>query len=244
VTKQFFIDGSSSPPYITIVAAPTLAPLGQFSTQNPLGFNIDDYWDESVLEPYTIQLGEGLHCPMLAASEGFSRVIKLPGSSDYLTDAQPLFFPLGEHIECPVTTPTGFIQHAFFLPEVCNMPLGMAWPTTISYEDFHSSIQCLKGGYLLFLRVLQALQPTLRSWFVAVQLSPVSFISPSFPFMDIHPAGFPTLNTGDYPGSVVDPRAFSPLVEMLNGFIWRLTCDSVLATGSPEARKAFQTFLT
>jgi hypothetical protein len=31
---------------------------------------------------------------------------------------------------------------------------------------------------------------------------------------------------------------------MLNGFLWRLTSDSVLATGSPEARLVFSTFLT
>jgi hypothetical protein len=45
-----------------------------------------------------------------------------------------------------------------------------------------------------------------------------------------------------YPDSVLDTRAFSPLVEMLNGFLWRLTCDSILATGSVEARHILSTF--
>jgi hypothetical protein len=36
VTKQFSHDGSASSLYITIVAAPSLAPLGEFSKEDPL----------------------------------------------------------------------------------------------------------------------------------------------------------------------------------------------------------------
>jgi hypothetical protein len=61
--------------------------------------------------------------------------------------------------------------------------------------------------------------------------------------MEIHKAGFPSLSTSEYPDTVLDTRAFSPLVEMLNGLIWRLTCDSVLATGSTEACHILSTFL-
>jgi hypothetical protein len=49
---------------------------------------------------------------------------------------------------------------------------------------------------------------------------------------------------GNYPDStVLDTPAFSPLVEMLNGFLWRLTCDLVLATGSIEACQVLSNFL-
>jgi hypothetical protein len=66
VIKQFFKDSSA------IVAAPLLAPLGQFLARNPPGIRIPDYWDSSVLAPYNILIGDGLHCPMLAAAEEFS----------------------------------------------------------------------------------------------------------------------------------------------------------------------------
>jgi hypothetical protein len=48
---------------------------------------------------------------------------------------------------------------------------------------------------------------------------------------------------GNYPDSVFDTRDFSPLVEMLNGFLWHLTCNSVLATGSIGAHQVLSTFL-
>ncbi len=168
VSKQFFQDGTATLPYITIVAAPSLAPLGLFSPADPPGIATSDYWDASVLAPYSLQIGDGLHCPMLAASEGFSRATKLPASDAFLNDAQPLFFPLGEHLADQVTTPLATLSRTFFLPEVCNMPLGMAWPTAISFDDFYSSIQSLKGGYAIFLRVLQAIKPQLKAWLTAV----------------------------------------------------------------------------
>ena len=243
VTKQFFKDGTATLPYITIVAAPSLAPRGKFSPADPPGIATADYWDATVLAPYSIQIGDGLHCPMLTASEGFSRATKLPGSDAFLTDAQPLFFPLGEQLAEQITTPSAILSRSFFLPEICDMPLGMAWPTNISFEDFYSSIQSLKGGYSIFLRVLQAIKPQLMAWFVAVNTTSALFICPSFPLLEIHSLGFPALSTGDYPNSILDTQAFSPLLEMLNGFIWRLTSDLVLATGSIEARQVFSTFL-
>jgi hypothetical protein len=62
---------------------------------------------------------------MLAASEGLSCNIKLPGATEFLNDAQPLFFPLGEHMVGTAVTKQGTLYQAFFLPEVCNMPLGL-----------------------------------------------------------------------------------------------------------------------
>jgi hypothetical protein len=92
VTKQFFQEGMATAPYITIVAASSLVPLRQFSATDPPGIATADYWDASVLALYSIQIGEGLHCPMLAASEDFSHTTKLPGSDVFLNDAKPLFF--------------------------------------------------------------------------------------------------------------------------------------------------------
>jgi hypothetical protein len=80
---------------------------------------------------------------------------------DILSNAQPLFFPQGKHLAAHVLTPTNTIYRTFFLPKVCDFPLGMAWPTTIFYEDLYSSIQALKAGYAHFLTVLTTLQPQL-----------------------------------------------------------------------------------
>jgi hypothetical protein len=72
VTKQFSNDGSALDHIITIIAAPLLALLGTFLKADPPGMAIADYWDPAVLAPYALHIGDGLHCPLLAAKEGFS----------------------------------------------------------------------------------------------------------------------------------------------------------------------------
>jgi hypothetical protein len=151
--------------------------------------------------------------------------------------------PHFEQLAEQITTTSANLSRSFFLPEVCNMPLGMAWPTAISFDDFYSSIQSLKGGYSIFLGSLQAIKPQLMAWFAAVNTASAPFICPSFPLLEIHSHGFPALSKGDYPDSILGAQAFLPLIEMLNGFIWHLMSDLVLATGSVEARQVFSTFL-
>jgi hypothetical protein len=94
VTQHYYLDSSSAPePYITIVGAPSIMPLGHFSANDPPGINYSKFWDDSVLAPRVIPISEHLHCPLLAAAEGLSRAIKILGIMEYLSDAQPLFFP-------------------------------------------------------------------------------------------------------------------------------------------------------
>lgn len=243
VTMRHHEDGPISEPYITIVAAPSLMTLGHFSAADPPGIDYDDFWDDSVFKPFNLSVGEGLHCPLLAAAEGFSRSVKLPGVVDFIETSQPALFPSGEQLADCIQTTAGSIYRAFFLPEVCDMPIGMAWPTTTSLEDFYSSIRALKGGYSNFLLVLTALQPQLKDWFEAVHQTPASFSSSSLPFVNVHSIGYPPLGSGDIPEAILDERAFSPLLEMLQGFLWRLTSDAALTTGSIEAQQVFALYL-
>jgi hypothetical protein len=114
-------------------------------------------------------------------------------------DAQPLFFPMGETIVDQVLTQTGPFYQAIFLPEVCDLPVGIAWPTSISYEDFYSSVRGLKGGYSHFLTVLTTLQPQLTAWLGAVRKTLTSFTNASLPFLDLHPSTYLSLVTNDFP---------------------------------------------
>jgi hypothetical protein len=175
VTQQFAKDGTVTSPYITLVTAPALATLGSVSATDPLGFAYSDFWDESVLSLYAFAVDDNDHCPLLVASEGFSRQVKLPSTIEFLTDSQPLFFPFGEELWTPVRTTTGTTTQAFFLPEVCNPPLGLSWPTTISYDDMYASVLALKGGYAHFLLVLTTLQPLLSTWLHEVNGNPTNF---------------------------------------------------------------------
>jgi hypothetical protein len=126
----------------------------------------------------------------------------------------------------PVSTPTGTVTRAFFLPEVCDLPLGLVWPTAIGYADMYASIHALKGGYTHFFHILTTLEPLLTPWLVGVQVNPEHFMTPCVPFVEIHDIGFTGLDTGDIPPGISNLRAFSPLLEMMNGFVWCLTCDA------------------
>jgi hypothetical protein len=108
LTTHYSADGTVSDPYITIIAAPSCITLGHFSAADPPGIEYADFWDDSILEHYNNLLSAGLHCPVIAATEGFSRMIKLPGSANFVTNSQPMFIPSGEHLAGQV--PTG-IHH-------------------------------------------------------------------------------------------------------------------------------------
>jgi hypothetical protein len=243
VTQQYAPDGTTSVPYITVVAAPALATLGPLDVTHPPGYSFSDFWDEDVLAPFGLPADPALHCPFMAAAEGTSRQVKLPGILDFLQDSQPLFFPYGEQAASFVQSGSQLHYRAFYLPEVCGLPIGLVWPTTIGYDDFLSSIQSIKSDYLHFALVVQALKSSLTSWFQAIATDPTPFITPSTPFLDVYDIGFPAVDTGDFPDFIVDPQAFSPLQEMLHGYIWRLTCDVVFTVGTVQARKFLATFL-
>jgi hypothetical protein len=73
-----------------------------------------------------------------------------------------------------------------------------------------------------FEAVLQALQPIMESWFNAVASDPQLFQILGRQFLPLYDAHFPDLALGTWPDSAPDPEAFSPVLEMLNGFVWRL----------------------
>jgi hypothetical protein len=204
VTMHHHSDGRISMPYITIIAAPSLITLAHFSEADPTGIDFADFWDDSVLAPHGVSIPEGLHCPVLAVTEGFSCAVKLPGGIDFLSNAQPLFFPMGEHLTGQVPTMAGPVYHALFFPKVCDFPIGMAWLTTIGYEDFYSSIRGLKSGYSHFLTILTTLQPQLTAWLGSVHQTLTNSMYPSLPFLDIHPHGYPSFDTSEFPEAVLD----------------------------------------
>jgi hypothetical protein len=98
VTSHYHSDGKvSSSPHITIIAASLLITLGQFRDADPPGIDYADFWDDSILAPRSIPITDGLHCPLLAAAEGFLRAVKLPDVIDFLYNTQPLLFPTSKH---------------------------------------------------------------------------------------------------------------------------------------------------
>jgi hypothetical protein len=64
------------------------------SKDDTSGILYKDHWDSSVLEPFESFLNpKELHCPVLAASEGFSHSIASPFPQLYLKDPGAIFSP-------------------------------------------------------------------------------------------------------------------------------------------------------
>jgi hypothetical protein len=137
------------------------------SDGDPPGILLADIWADQILAPFEAILDLELpHCPILAASEGFSRAIAQQTPQLYLEDAQPLFFPAGELISKLVLLTEGDPTYrAIFLPKICSPPLGLHWPTDIGIDAFMESITLLGTPYKPFLSTIAGIQPALEAWF-------------------------------------------------------------------------------
>jgi hypothetical protein len=60
-------------------------------------------------------------------------------------------------------------------------------------------------------------------------------------FYDDH---FPEINSEEWPPSVTDPEAFSPILDMLNGFVWQLWCDHQSTMATVLNRNYLMSFLS
>jgi hypothetical protein len=244
VTRMVSADGQGVP-FLTVIAAPSVVSFNV--TTGDAGVILEDIWDASILEDFQPDVNmENLHCPIIGAQEGFSRNPKMdPKVVSLLQDAQPLFFPEGELTCTTVTDGDATLPRTIFLPEVCNFPLGMRWPVTIGLKDFLSSIQAAYGkDSAVFIHALSALEPSLNLWFEAVAIEWTSFVILACPFLTLYDEGYPAIDTGEYPDTVLDQEGFSPLLDMLSGHIWRLWCERVLTTDTRLNRQHMHTYLS
>ena len=133
---------------------------------------------------------------------------------------------------------------AFLLPEVCNLPFGLRWPTDIGFDDFLVGIKAALGkSYNHFETVIRAIQPQLELWFQAVATTPVRFQITGCRFLSFYDDHFPKMDSGEWPTSATDPVAFSPLLDMINGFVWRLWCERQSTTATVLNRNYLASYL-
>jgi hypothetical protein len=220
VTQLFDANGSVTRVFITILAAPSVVTYRQDMTDQ--GIILDILWEDAALQGFVPALVTSTaHCPVLAAQEGYSRDPSLKTTVDnLLLDSQPLFLPEGELIGATVPHGEDIFLRAFYLPEVCNLPFGLRWPINIGFSEFAASIRAALGkNSPPFEAVLQALQHIMEPWFNTVASDPQLFQISGRQFLPLYDAHFPDLASGTWPDSAPDPEAFSPVLEMLNGFV-------------------------
>ena len=123
VTQLFELGGPVTAPFITILAAPSVATYRQETTDQ--GIILDDVWDDTALQGFAPTLVTSVaHCPILAAQEGYSRDLSLDTQVEtILLDSQPLLIPEGELIGQKVKRGDATFPRTYFPPEVCNLLL-------------------------------------------------------------------------------------------------------------------------
>jgi hypothetical protein len=243
VTQIMTSDGMGIP-FITVLAAPSLATVNLQT--GDAGVLLEDIWDDTILSAFKPDLVmSDVHCPLIGAQEGFSRSLKVdPKVISLLQDGYPLFLPEGELTCTMVTHGDMTLPRAIFLPEVCNLPIGMRWPVSIGLQEFLSSIQGAYGQASgNFHQTLKALDPTISQWFAAVKTEASLFVIRSCSFLQTYDVGFPAIDSGQNPETILDNEGFSPLTDMLNGHVWRLWCDRILTTDTRMNRTHLKKYL-
>ena len=229
--------------FITCLTAPVLAPAA--SSDAP-GHVLEDIWDEELVQSFRQEPDAPL-CPLLAAMAGKTRSLDATALGDpdaWLNAAHPWLVPNGQHLCDTVPVGTQHILRALFLPGVCDLPTGMFWPTSTSLATFLRSLDCLHKPLPHLMPALQGIEDQLSSWFDAVNADETPFRVLAVPLNPMRSQLFPFWQDGALPSSVTSSLDLNPMIEMLNGFLWRLQVDHQLAyTESAERRTTMQEFL-
>jgi hypothetical protein len=96
------------------------------------------------------------------------------------------------------------------------------WPTSISIDDFITSITLLGQSYKPLLQTLDSIQPAPTAWFEAVNTNPSAFAVHVCSYSSLEAWTFPAFADVIYPDLIIDHRGFSPLMDMRYALAWRL----------------------
>jgi hypothetical protein len=139
---------------------------------------LEDIWYESTLLGFDLATELNLvHCPVLAwqvAQEGSSQQLAnlISQVVSLLLDTQPIIIPEGQFIGRQFQIDDDIHLQAFLLPEVCDLPFGFHWPTTLlALPTFFA-----RKSHQHFNSILHALQSQLEPWFAAVSDAQVLFL--------------------------------------------------------------------
>jgi hypothetical protein len=222
VVTKFADKNGETTPFLTLLAAPSVATFNP--TMGDAGVILDDIWDETALADFRSDLVcTEVHCPVVGAREDFSCSLQLKPTvvnSSVLQDAQPFFLPEGEQTCVMVANGTVDYPRTIFLPEVCNLPIGMRWPVNIGFLDFLSSIQATLGNAgMIFQWAMLAIEPIMTKWFDLITEDTDVFLIRGCPILPLYDDHFPAIDTGLWPDTVQDKEGFLPLLDLVNGHV-------------------------
>ena len=184
------------------------------------------------------------HCPFVAGAGSYSRSHTEKKPQVWIDNSMPYLFAAGESVIETVTYNEHQVFKAIFLPKVCTLPTGIFWPTTTSYKDFLRSLALSATRFLSGCWGPSAPGGSgACHWFEAVNANCTSFKLLRVPLQPIIHQIFPSFIDGSYNREYIQYASsdFSPMMEMINCFLWHLQVDThLLSSGSKAARQALE----
>ena len=87
------------------------------------------------------------------------------------------------------------------------------------------------------------MEETLDQWFTIVEIEAARFSIPSCPFLMFYDKYYPGIDNGEWPSAIIDQEGFSPLLDMMNGYLLRIWCDRMLTMATPVNHQYLNTYL-
>jgi hypothetical protein len=130
------------PAVIRLLAAPTLATLGDFPSATVPGLILSDFWDPDIVAPILGKLPLVESCPLMAGTARLSRDMGSISMAAILQNLAPVFIPDGLAVSSTVLHGDVDINRAIFLPELVHMPAGHCRPIEgLTLQDLTDSIR-------------------------------------------------------------------------------------------------------
>ena len=226
-----------SPAVIRLLAAPSIATLGDLPVETPPGLLLSDVWDPDIVSPVLGDLPLEESCPIMAGTAGLSRKMSDLSMQTILQTTAPVFIPDGVAASAIVTQGTTKVTRVLFLPELAHMPVGHCWPIEgLTLTDIEQSIQLATSSRATvcapFITLLHEAAPIFQAWLTAVQANPRDFQVKAYYFQNVEQF-FPALTVGTLPAAIVNIVGFSPLMDMRSLYTWRVAQD-ILFSMSPQ----------
>ena len=185
--------------------------------------SLSEIWDELVLQMMSVN-PDKVHCPFVAGAGSYSRCHTENKPEVWIDNSMPYLFAAGESVINVVTYDEHQVFKAIFLPKRCTLPTGIFWSTETSYDNFLWSLACLQPAFYQVVEVLQHLGDQVHHWFEAVNDNCTAFKLFGMPLQPIIHQIFPSFTDGSYNREYIQcaNSDFSPMMEMINCFLWRL----------------------
>jgi hypothetical protein len=237
-----------SAPILHVFGAPAIATFSNDQvdpTGIPSGMHIDELWDKH--SEALSSLTATIHPMLVVAGSGMTRGVTSKSASQFCAAADPYLLLTAAEVTSFVNVATTPKVAAWYFPIGSNPPIGLiAWKldglTTNSLMSLVTAM--VTRGAAPFVDIIRQHKNQMDQWLTAVQANPVDYQVHAIPwssqmdyFLSMNPA------VSILPPTISDILTYSPILDMLSIFNWRLLGDCMATSDSSSENLFFNRYL-